>query len=123
MAPIVIGSWKGTRAMPTPLRDANMNDHNFASNGLAGGDHTQSFPEFQDHLAAARPRLQAIARLRGVAPDSRDDVVQDTLIAAWQSRDRLRTRDGLSAWLDEICRNMCRRYARTQMAYQRRTMS
>lgn len=109
--------------MQTPMRDANTNDHDFARESFSGDDFTQSVSEFEAQLAAARPHLQRIALLRGVVPDWVDDVVQDTLVAAWQSRERLRTPDGLPAWLDEICRNMCRRYTRTRMANQRRTVT
>jgi RNA polymerase sigma factor (sigma-70 family) len=68
----------------------------------------------EDWLAAARPRLQRLARLRGVSPDAIEDVVQETLLEAWKHRDRLHSPEGFSAWLDEICRNICRRHARKQ---------
>ncbi len=70
-------------------------------------------------LAAARPRLRRIAQLRGVAPDAIEDVVQETLFEAWKHLDRLHTPNGLALWLDEICRNVCRRAARTSLIDQR----
>ena len=63
-------------------------------------------------LTTARPRLQHLAHLRGVAPDAIEDVVQETLLEAWKHLDRLSAPEGVHAWLDEICRNICRRYAR-----------
>src|SRR5579864_132750 len=63
-------------------------------------------------LQAVRPRLLRLAQLRGVAPDSIDDVVQETLLEAWKHLDRLQSLEGFHAWVDEICRNVCRRYAR-----------
>src|SRR5215469_1576731 len=63
-------------------------------------------------LMAARPRLRRLAQLRGVAPDAVDDVVQETLLEAWKHLDRLQSLEGFHAWVDEICRNICRRYAR-----------
>lgn len=63
-------------------------------------------------LMAARPRLRRLAQLRGVAPDAIDDVVQETLLEAWKHLDRLQSLEGFHAWVDEICRNVCRRYAR-----------
>src|SRR5579871_3720824 len=43
-------------------------------------------------LAAARPRLRRLARLRGVAAGAVEDVVQETLFEAWKHRDRKSTR-------------------------------
>lgn len=63
-------------------------------------------------LTATRQRLIRLAQLRGVAPDAIEDVVQETLFQAWKHLDRLHTPEGFSAWIDEICRNICRRSAR-----------
>ena len=65
-------------------------------------------------LQAVRPRLLRLAQLRGVAPDAIDDVVQETLLEAWKHLDRLQSLEGFHPWIDEICRNVCRRYARKQ---------
>jgi RNA polymerase sigma-70 factor (ECF subfamily) len=63
-------------------------------------------------LAGARPRLLQLARLRGVAPDALEDVVQETMLVAWKKFDSLGSRDHVQPWLDEICRNICSRYLR-----------
>ena len=60
----------------------------------------------------ARPRLVRLAQLRGVPPDAIEDVVQETLLEALKHLHRLYAPDGFYAWIDEICRNICRRYAR-----------
>ena len=70
-------------------------------------------------LTAARPRLRRLARLRGIAPDVVEDVVQETLFEAWKHPERLHTPQGADRWLDEICRNVCRRHARTASRDQR----
>ncbi|HEX5439442.1 MAG TPA: sigma-70 family RNA polymerase sigma factor, partial [Ktedonobacterales bacterium] len=70
-------------------------------------------------IVAARPRLLRLAHLRGVPPDTAEDVVQETLLEAWRCLDRLYDPTGIDRWLDEICRNVCRRYARKQAAEQR----
>jgi len=70
-------------------------------------------------IVAARPRLLWLARLRGVPPDAAEDVVQETLLEAWRCLDRLYDPTGVDRWLDEICRNICRRYARKQATEQR----
>lgn len=62
-------------------------------------------------LGSARPRLTRLARLRGAPADQVEDVVQETLLTAWRSLDRLREPDRFDAWLDGILRNHCRRYA------------
>ncbi|MDQ2717879.1 MAG: sigma-70 family RNA polymerase sigma factor [Chloroflexota bacterium] len=62
-------------------------------------------------LSATRVRLMRVAQARGVAPDAIDDVVQETLCEAWKHLDRLYAPAGFHVWIDEICRNICRRYA------------
>ncbi len=62
-----------------------------------------------DLLTITRQRLIRLARLRGVAPDAIEDVVQESLLQAWQHLERLHTPEGFPLWIDEICRNICRR--------------
>jgi RNA polymerase sigma-70 factor (ECF subfamily) len=64
-------------------------------------------------FASARPRLLRLARLRGVALDALDDVVQETLLVAWRKFDSLDSLEHAHLWLDEICRNICSRYLRS----------
>lgn len=81
-------------------------------------EHQQVSParpdELEAWLMAARPRLHHLARLRGVPPDGIEDVVQETLLESWKHLDRLSAPEGFHLWLDEICRNVCRRQARKQ---------
>lgn len=70
----------------------------------------------EQRMAAARPRLVRLARLRGVPGETADDVAQETLLEAWRALDALRDMDRLDLWLDAICRNICRRWARTHAA-------
>lgn len=65
-------------------------------------------------LTATLQRLARIARARGVDSSAIDDVVQQTLLEAWSHLDRLTSPAGFQLWIDEICRNICRRYARSQ---------
>lgn len=74
--------------------------------------------ELEDHFSQAMPRLARIAHLRGVPSDAVDDVVQQTLFEAWRSVSHLRDAERLDAWLDGICRNLCRRYQRAAGADQ-----
>ncbi|HEX6541590.1 MAG TPA: sigma-70 family RNA polymerase sigma factor [Ktedonobacterales bacterium] len=73
-------------------------------------------------LVAARPRLLRLARLRGVPADLAEDVVQEALLEAWKCLDRLYDASGADRWLDEICRNVCRRYARKNATEQRHAL-
>lgn len=63
-------------------------------------------------LTITRRRLARIARARGMDPQAIDDVIQETLLEAWSHLDRLRSVAGFHPWVDEICRNICRRVNR-----------
>jgi len=67
----------------------------------------------EERVAAARPRLLRLAQLNGVASDAVEDIVQETLLEAWYHLSYLREPSRVDAWLDGICRNMCRRWRRT----------
>lgn len=73
-----------------------------------------SYEELADQLdeliVTARPRLLRLAQLNGIDPDSAEDVVQETFLEAWRSLPKLREPQRLSAWLDGICRNICKRH-------------
>jgi RNA polymerase sigma factor (sigma-70 family) len=86
---------------------------------LSGGFQRERLGEVAGLMAAARPRLQRLARLRGIADDAVEDMVQETLLEAWRHLDRLHTPAGLYLWLDEICRNICRRHVRKHFMDQR----
>ena len=73
-------------------------------------------PAVERRMAVARPRLVRLARLQGVAEAGAEDVVQETLLEAWRSLDALRSPERFDAWLDGICRNVCRRWARAHAA-------
>ena len=56
-------------------------------------------------------RLARLAQARGIELHAIDDVVQETLLEAWSHLERLHTPAGFHLWIDEICRNVCRRTA------------
>jgi RNA polymerase sigma-70 factor (ECF subfamily) len=68
--------------------------------------------DLERRLAAARPRLLRLAQLQGVPADAAEDIVQETYLAAWRALDALRRPDRFDAWLNGVCRNLCRRHAR-----------
>jgi RNA polymerase sigma factor (sigma-70 family) len=74
-------------------------------------------------LLAARPRLLRLARLQGIAPDSAEDVVQETVVTAWRRLSFLRQPDRFDSWIDGICRNLCRLQHREQRAAARQQVS
>ncbi len=65
-------------------------------------------------VETARPRLLRVARLNGIGPDEAEDVVQETFLEAWRHLEKLREPERLSAWLDGICRNVCKRHIHAQ---------
>lgn len=62
-------------------------------------------------LVAARPGLDRSYRLAGLLladAQEAEDAVQDALVVAWQSFDKLRETDRFGAWFDRILVNGCR---------------
>ena len=60
---------------------------------------------FHDQLAAETPALRVLARALTRNEHRAQDLVQDTLMKAWASRDRFRPDTRLRAWLCTILRN------------------
>lgn len=85
--------------------------------------HMQLAANIDTLLADARPRLLRLARLNGVPQDATDDVVQETLMEAWRHLENLHTPERFAAWLDGICRNVCRRQARADSTLSRQNAS
>lgn len=70
--------------------------------------HTADPEALSDHLEGIRRLVRTLVRDEADV----DDVVQDTMVAALESRARVRT--GLRAWLAGIARNRARRTARSE---------
>lgn len=68
-----------------------------------------------ESVEAARPRLLRLAWLNGIGPDEAEDVVQETYLEAWRSLPKLQP-ERLSAWLDGICRNICKRHLHAKLS-------
>jgi RNA polymerase sigma factor (sigma-70 family) len=66
----------------------------------------------EERIAAARSRLLRLAQLNGIRPDEAEDVVQETCLEAWRHLETLREPERFAAWLDGICRNVCKRHIR-----------
>lgn len=66
--------------------------------------------DMEQVFTEARPRLLRLAHLNGMSPDIADDVVQETMMEAWRHAEKLRDPQRFNAWLDGICRNVCRRH-------------
>lgn len=60
------------------------------------------------------PRLFALAMTITRSPAEAEDVLQETLLSAWQSWGRLRDPTRLSPWLTRICVNKCLESARRE---------
>jgi RNA polymerase sigma-70 factor (ECF subfamily) len=62
-------------------------------------------PEFRDGLMAALPNLRAFALSLARHGDRADDLVQDTLLRAWDKRASFQPGTNMNAWLFTILRN------------------
>jgi RNA polymerase sigma-70 factor (ECF subfamily) len=60
---------------------------------------------FRDAFVAAIPHLRAFAVSLCHDPQWADDIVQETLVKAWQKRESFETGTNLKAWLFTILRN------------------
>jgi RNA polymerase sigma factor (sigma-70 family) len=72
--------------------------------------HAALLADMEQVFTEARPRLLRLAHLNGMSPDMADDIVQETMMEAWRHIEKLRDPQRFHAWLDGICRNVCRRY-------------
>jgi RNA polymerase sigma-70 factor (ECF subfamily) len=61
---------------------------------------------FRENLIAAIPSLRAFAFSLLKDRDRADDIVQDTIVRAWQHRDRFEEGTNFGAWLFTILRNL-----------------
>lgn len=62
-------------------------------------------PSFRDGLLAAVPTLRAFAVSLAKNTDRADDLVQETLVKAWDKQDSFQPGTNLKAWLFTILRN------------------
>ena len=61
------------------------------------------------------PRIRRfVSIVSGAPPDEVEDLVQETLLAAWRDRDAFRAESSLDAWIQSIARNRVRRRYRTE---------
>ena len=63
-------------------------------------------PEFEEALVEAIPHLRAFARSFTPEVSRADDLVQETLVKAWHSRDSFAPGTNFRAWLFTILRNV-----------------
>jgi RNA polymerase sigma factor (sigma-70 family) len=73
-------------------------------------NHAALLADMEQIFTEARPRLLRLVRLNGMPPDIADDIVQETMLEAWRHVENLRDPQRFHAWLDGICRNVCRRH-------------
>lgn len=95
--------------------DRDMQQHTYYDQLLVNDEdmtisHAALLADMEQVFTEARPRLLRLAHLNGIAPDIADDVVQETMLEAWRRVENLRDPQRFHAWLDGICRNVCRRH-------------
>jgi RNA polymerase sigma-70 factor (ECF subfamily) len=67
-----------------------------------------------DVFAAERVSLVRLCAYLSGDYDAAEDLAQETLVIAWQIRERLSDSSGAPAWLAAIARNVCRRWIERQ---------
>jgi RNA polymerase sigma factor (sigma-70 family) len=106
---------RARRAPPIPgIRGRRRLAFSEGGGRLAADDDLQGV-DIEQEMAQARPRLLRLARANGLPLDAAHEVVQETLLEAWRHLDVLSDLSdpaGFQAWLNAICRNVCRRYSR-----------
>jgi len=73
--------------------------------GEAAGTQADVPDDLQEVLAAARPRMFAVALRMTRNPDDADDVVQEAMLKAWRAFGRFEGRAALSTWIHRIVVN------------------
>src|SRR5688572_18882627 len=68
--------------------------------------------DFETALADERPRLVRLCAWFAGSQEAAEDLAQETLIAAWKSRDQLISFDKLKPWTSAIARNICLNWSR-----------
>src|SRR5688572_5273417 len=74
---------------------------------------------FEAALAQERPRLIRLCAWFSGSPEAAEDLAQETLLAAWRSREQLISLEKLKSWTSAIARNVCLNWSRR--TYQERT--
>jgi RNA polymerase sigma factor (sigma-70 family) len=87
-----------------PYNESPVNERNMTIS------HAALLADMEQVFTEARPRLLRLAQLNGMPPDMAEDAVQETMMEAWRHIEQLRDPQRFHAWLDGICRNVCRRY-------------
>src|SRR4051812_37446043 len=89
--------------LPPSARDL---DHSPANTFVQETSGAEAEAEFCAGLRAATPHLRAFAKSLVGDRDRADDLVQDTLLRAWQYRDRFEPGSNLEAWLFTMLRRL-----------------
>ena len=76
--------------------------------------------DFETRLVGERPRLVRLCAWFTGSEEAAEDLAQETLIAAWKSRDQLTSPDKLKPWTAAIARNVCLNWSRQYYREQKR---
>lgn len=77
--------------------------------------------EFEQTLAAERPRLVRLCRKLSGRPEAAEDLAQETMVAAWKSQGQLVSMEKIRPWTSAIARNVCLNWARQYYREEART--
>lgn len=79
--------------------------------------------DFETLLTDERPRLVRLCAWFSGSQEAAEDLAQETLIAAWRSREQLVSLDKLKPWTSAIARNVCLHWSRRHYREQARVAS
>jgi RNA polymerase sigma factor (sigma-70 family) len=78
---------------------------------------------FEAMLSSERMRLVRLCASLSGNVDAAEDLAQETLIEAWQHREKVYALQGLAQWLSMIAQNVCRRWIRSHSREMTRLVS
>ena len=84
---------------------------------IAAGNEQAFFVLFKAYSPLIRPFARKIA----LSEMSAEDILQETFVRVWLSRDKLPEIKNLKGWMFTVAANECMRYMRNKLTYERKT--
>ena len=72
-------------------------------------------------FTAYSPLIRPFARKIALSEKAAEDILQETFIRIWLSRDKLANVENLKGWVFTVAANECMRYMRNKLTYEKKT--